>query len=138
MVQQKDPGNERIRNRQQFSENLSSKLEPSDLVNFFLKKCQNSKCSLFFSRKNCELMFTEMFCLVLIRSFPGSFCCVAFVYKDTNPHHIEVFSKIRKCQEKVEFGHQLFIEILEFSKNTSLGVDWCPCIRTRRNKRPRK
>ena len=44
----------------------------------------------FFSRKSYELSFSEIFCLILIRSFPGTFCCAEFVYKDYHPHHIAI------------------------------------------------
>ena len=63
--------------------------------------CQKSKCSLFFSRKSYELSFSEIFCLILIRSFPGTFCCAEFVYKDTQiskiPLSVEFLAKIPPC-----------------------------------------
>ena len=74
----------------------------------FKKKSFSKKITVlvFFSIKKCELMFSEMFCLVLIRSFPGSFCCVAFVYKATNPHHMALFfSKLPKKGLEIRLGN---------------------------------
>ena len=74
---------------------------------------------IYISRQSYELRRSEIFCLVLIRSFPGSFCCAEFAYKDTHPHHIDVFSKIQDFREKIEF--LLKIDFLFFFK-VALGI----------------